>query len=137
VFGKKNWQKATGTVLARTIAGADSDGSMITYTYAVEIRPAGGGAPFRALLTDPRLLTDFLQPIVGKTVGVEFDEKSGKARFDKSDPQLSFKAYQAGQDAAVREAMEGPAGAPPAPGAQAFSASRSFTRAPVRSSELA
>ena len=85
---------------------------MITYKYAVEIHPAEGRSAFRAMLTDPRLLTDFLQPTVGKTVGVEFDEASGKARFDKSDPQLSFKAFQARQDAAVQAALHAPAQSP-------------------------
>jgi hypothetical protein len=106
MFGKKkNWQKATGTVLARTIESTDSDGSMITYDYAVEVHPADGAA-FRALLKDPRMLTDFLQPIVGKSVGVEFDVASGKARFDKSDPQLSFKAWERAQQDAVRRALD-------------------------------
>lgn len=106
MFGtKKNWQKATGTVLARTIESTDSDGSMVTYDYAVEVRPADGTAAFRALLKDPRMLTDFLQPIVGKSVGVEFDTASGKARFDKSDPQLSFKAYERAQQDAVRACL--------------------------------
>ncbi|WP_382309728.1 hypothetical protein [Herbiconiux sp. UC225_62] len=106
MFGKmKTWQKATGTVLARTIAGTDSDGAMITYDYAVEVHPVDGAA-FRAMLKDPRMLTDFLQPIVGKTIGVEFDAASGKARFDKSDPQLSFKAFERAQQDAVRRALD-------------------------------
>ncbi len=105
MFGKKKiWQKASGTVLARTIESVDSDGSMITYHYAVEVHPAGG-APFRTMLKDPRMLTDFLQPTVGKIVGVEFDAASGAARFDKADPQLSFKAWERAQQQAVRRSL--------------------------------
>ncbi|TAJ48435.1 MAG: hypothetical protein EPO52_09890 [Herbiconiux sp.] len=111
MFGRK-WQKATGTVVARTIEGTDSDGSMITYNYVVEIRPAHA-EPFRAVLKDPRLLTDFVQPIVGRVVGVEIDVDRGVARFDKSDPRLSFKAQQATKDAAFAAALAAPAGTPP------------------------
>jgi hypothetical protein len=114
MFGK-TWRKATGTVVAKTIDGSTNQG--IDHKFVVEIQADGLDA-FRAEVKLPRIAIDFKEPIVGQRVGVEFDEKSRRARFDKDDPQLSFKSYRAANDDSFEAMLKAPAGtaAPAAPG---------------------
>jgi hypothetical protein len=114
MFGK-TWQKAKGTVVAKAIDGSVNQG--IDHKFVVEIQADGMDA-FRAEVKLPRIAIDFKEPIVGDVVGVEFDAKSRKVRFDKSDPQLSFKAYEAAGEGNFEAMLHAPAGtsAPAAPG---------------------
>jgi hypothetical protein len=118
MFGK-NWQKSKATVVAQTIDGSANQG--IDYKYVVEVRPEGG-EPFRAEAKLPTIAVDFKEPRVGDVVGVEFHAKSHKVRFDKSDPQLSFKAYEAARNNSFEAALNAPVGSPagPAPAGNAW-----------------
>lgn len=108
MFGKQ-WMPAEGTVVATRIAGTSGDGTVSTTEFVVEVRTPDGET-FRAKVGEPRIVNDFKSPIVGAVARVEFDPKSRKVRFDKSDPRLSWKAYEKAQqnsfDAALNQAPD-------------------------------
>jgi hypothetical protein len=91
----RHWEKAEGTIVAKTPAknqGSSNTWSRTMYDYAVDVKLASGET-FRAEVHTPTVMTDFWQPEVGDPVGVEVDTKSRKVKFDKSDPRLSVKEH--------------------------------------------
>jgi hypothetical protein len=70
------------------------------------------------VIQTPNLALDFREPVVGDVVRVLIDPKSGKVKFDKSDPRISLKAARAQEQARFAEAAAGRPGtvaASPAP----------------------
>jgi hypothetical protein len=106
MFGK-HWVAARGTVVDRRVASTSGDGSVVIYEYVIDVRTVEGEL-FRAKVGEPRISTNFLGPMVGRDVGVEYERKSRDVRFDKNDPTLSMKAYEQAQtnhfDATLQQA---------------------------------
>ena len=105
MFGR-NWRKATGIVVARTPVGSKNSAPSM-FRYVVEIKPTDG-APFLVEVSQPRNSTDFNCPLVRAVVLVEVEERSGKVRFDRADPTLSWKAQERSAAEAYRTALSGP-----------------------------
>lgn len=94
MFGSKHWEPATGTVIDSRVDKVkvyDNAGTSTTREFVVEVTTAGGEV-FRSAVKTPRNAGDFKDPRIGAAVKVEFDPKSRKVRFDKSDESLSMKA---------------------------------------------
>jgi hypothetical protein len=70
------------------------------------------GEVFRAKAGMPHIATNFRDPSVGMTVGVEYDEKSHDVRWDKSDPQLSWKTYKKDRKSSFEDSLNAPPGSP-------------------------
>jgi hypothetical protein len=120
MVGRK-WESAEGTVVATEVAVQTQAGYEDRLRYVVDVRPASGD-PFRTTLEEPKFIRGgFAQPGVGAVIGVLFDPKSNKAKFDTSDPRINLTrggdAAQAAFDAA---ASASPGTAPPATGLGGF-----------------
>ena len=93
MFGK-TWNKATGTVIESRVTGASvtEHGSSVRKEFVVGVEPAEAAA-YRIVVPEGRY-SDFWPPRNGQRVRLEIEPKSGKARFDKADPGLSFKEHE-------------------------------------------
>jgi hypothetical protein len=107
VFGH-DWDKAEATVVARD-AQFTGDGSVADYTYVADVQLPGGEV-IRATLKEPTIATDFWAPDIGATVSVLVRRSDHKVKFDKDDPRLSVKAFDAAQEAAFKAAQNGTPG---------------------------
>ncbi|MDX6213994.1 MAG: hypothetical protein QOF82_3081 [Frankiales bacterium] len=109
MFGKQ-WAAGSGHIVDRRVAHATADGVVI-YEFVVDVTTPSGQV-FRAKVGEPRIATDFRDPNIGMTVRVEYEAKSRQVRFDKDDPQLSWKAYQKAQESGFNDSLNAPAGSP-------------------------
>ncbi len=109
MFGR-NWQSADATIVATKVAVQTQAGYEDRLEYVADVNPAGA-PPFRVTLQEPRFIKGngaFVQPPVGAVVGVLFDPKSKKAKFDTTDQRIlgpigadaGQAAFEAAQDAA-------------------------------------
>jgi hypothetical protein len=96
VFGH-SWEPGTATIVAVHIKSTTGDGMVSRREYAADV-VLGERAPTRVLLQEPMFTTNFWPPDVGDVVRVDVDLKSGKVKFDKSDPKISAKARMAAID---------------------------------------
>lgn len=73
----------------------------------MEVRPTGG-EPSRVEVEPHRWTGNFMSPGTGQVVKLEFDTKNKKARFDSSDPNLSWKTDRqaAGNRSRVHESSK-------------------------------
>jgi hypothetical protein len=116
MFGRQ-WVSAQGTIVATRLVSVSGDGTVSTTEFVADVRTAKGET-FRAKVGEPRIVNDFKAPIVGAVVRVEFDTKSRKVRFDKSDPALSWKAYEKSRNTAFEDTLAQTPGSEPVPAAQ-------------------
>ena len=105
MFGGQ-WEKAEATIVA-SLPKYSGDGSTATYEFVADVRPAGGGEPFRATLKEPTIAIDFWPPNIGDVVSV-LVKGNGKVKFDKADPRISAKAYEARRKQAFEAAQHQP-----------------------------
>jgi hypothetical protein len=131
MFGN-NWESAEATILSALKPRATSNSPMpVADKFAVEVRPSAAPA-FRTTVNAPFIATDFWPPDVGDVVLVEVDVAREKAKFDKSDPRISYKEHervtrlrnQEAFDASLSESIPVPGGAamPAPPGSVDLSA---------------
>jgi hypothetical protein len=106
MFGS-HWDKAEATIAAR-LPKFSGDGTSVSYEFVADVRPESGAPAFRATLKPPTIATDFWPPNIGDVVSV-LVKSNGKVKFDKDDPRISVKAYEAGRKAAFEEARNQPA----------------------------
>lgn len=111
MFGQ-DWDKGEATIVARD-AKFTGDGSVATYTYVADVR-LSSGETFRATIHEPTIATDFWAPGVRDVVSVLVKPKGRKVKFDKDDPRLSVRAYDAARKKAFEDAQGQPAGTTPA-----------------------
>jgi len=110
MFGK-HWTAAQGHVVDKRTVRTTGDGLVSLYEFVVDVT-TGSGEVFRAKVGEPRIATNFIDPSVGMTVRVEYDEKSRDVRFDKDDPQLSRKALKQNRNSGFDDVLHQPAGTP-------------------------
>lgn len=103
-FGHQ-WTAVEGAIIARQEVANDPQGQCPVFKYVVELRLPDGPAT-RVEVHEPAIATDFRHPSEGETVGFELDVKSGKVRFDKSDPRLSRKAHETAEKRAEQLRFE-------------------------------
>jgi hypothetical protein len=132
VFGH-DWEPAQATIVATHVKGTSGDGAVTVKEFAADVVPASG-APFRALIPEPRIATDFWPPSIGDVVKVHADVARRKAKFDKSDPRISYKAHKRGDDAQFKATLAQPA--PPGAAAPPTSIKDRAADAEARLSEL-
>jgi hypothetical protein len=118
MFGR-DWESAEATIVATQVAVQTRAGYEDRLEYVVDVHLATGSA-FRVTLQEPKFIKGeggFSQPAVGAVVGVLFDPKSKKAKFDTSDPRLLGGAQRQADQAAFEAAASASPGTPAAPGA--------------------
>src|SRR5215472_8955516 len=87
---KRHWEPAQGKVIDRREKREGATGSDASLQrWLVDVTPQSGPS-FRAELGIPGWGSDFKGPMVGQVVKVLCDPSHTKARFDTSDPQLSY-----------------------------------------------
>ena len=108
MFGR-DWEPATAKIVAKKFK--ESTETSGTYEYVADVSP-GSGAPFRTVLRQPPLMSHVVRLSEGDSVRVLADVKHQKAKFDRSDPNVSGKQ---GRDAgdAFDEALAQPPRSPP------------------------
>ncbi|HEY1489286.1 MAG TPA: hypothetical protein VGF84_24490 [Micromonosporaceae bacterium] len=109
MFGR-DWRKATGTIVGKVNSTRARAGE-----FAVDVR-MDDGRLFRTEVHWPINATNFREPSVGDTVGVEVDAHD-RVRFDKSDPALIARAPRSVVQADFRATLAESPGSPPASGA--------------------
>jgi hypothetical protein len=114
IFGTK-WEPGTATIVAVHVKSTSGDGMVTIKEFAVDVTPESG-EPFRALVQEPRIATNFWAPGVGNVVRVEIDPKGLQVRFDKSDPQINAKGRVAGVKSEFEATLAQPVGSGPAGG---------------------
>jgi len=92
MFGSR-WEKAEATIVAR-LPKFTGDGTSPSYEFVADVRPVNGDPAFRATLKEPTIATDFWTPSIGDVVSV-LVKSTGKVKFDKDDPRLSAKVFEA------------------------------------------
>ena len=105
----RSWEKAQALIV-ETRPQHTAGGRLDTFVheFVAEVTTAEGEV-FRTKLEDPYFSPDFLEPELRDVVGVEFDPKSRRVRFDRSDPGLSIRAQRhARQDRFDRALQEAP-----------------------------
>lgn len=107
MFGK-HWTAAKAHVVDKRTTHQSVDGPS-TYEFVVDVTTASGEV-FRAKAGMPHIAMNFRVPSVGMTVGVEYDEKSHDVRWDKDDPQLSWKTYTKDRKSTFEDSLNAPPG---------------------------
>lgn len=102
------WDKAEARIVARD-GKTTGDGMVTNYTYVADVTLQTGEV-LRATVKEPTIATDFWSPDIGATVSVLVRQHDHKVKFDKDDPRLSVKAYEAAKAAAFKAAQEGAPG---------------------------
>jgi hypothetical protein len=119
MFGR-DWQPAEATVIEaisvlaprKNIIGQPNAGREgWNYQAVVEVRP-DGVAPFRTEMGIPKPVEHFTFPTQGP-VGVLFDAKSRKVKWNPNDPRV-YSDQDRAKQAAFDEALRAPAGTEPA-----------------------
>lgn len=110
MFGK-HWVSAVGNVMAVQVVKTTGDGLVSISEFVVDVRTPEGEI-FRAKVEEPRIATDWKQPSIGDAVRVEYEPNSRKVRFDKDDPNMSWKAYKQGRTDAFENTLHQAPGTP-------------------------
>jgi hypothetical protein len=97
MFGS-HWDKAEATIVA-SLPKFTGDGTSPSYDFVADVRPESGAPAFRATLKEPTIAIDFWRPGIGDVVSV-LVKSNGKVKFDKDDPRISAKAFEAKRKAA-------------------------------------
>jgi hypothetical protein len=88
---RRDWEPAEGTIIDRREKRGGATGSDASLMrFLVEVRPPTGQS-FRLELGIPGFGANFRAPMVGDVVNVLSNPAHTKARFDTSDPRLSWK----------------------------------------------
>jgi len=107
VFGR-SWQDGEATIVDVRTKKTSGDGMVSIHEFVADVRVAGA-SPFRTVMQEPAIATNFWAPSIGQIVRVHADVKRRKAKFDKGDPAVDAKAQQA----AAEERFAASADAPP------------------------
>jgi hypothetical protein len=110
MFGK-HWTAAQGVVVSSHVLRQQNAGSL--REYLVDVTTVSGEL-FRATVQEPGFGPQFVPPVIGMTIRVEYEEKSREVRFDKDDPQMNHKLQREQKDAAFQADLQQPAGTPAA-----------------------
>ena|SRR5436305_9181430 len=106
VFGH-DWSSGEATIVAVRTKKTSGDGLVSIHEYVADVR-VEGAEPFRTVLGEPAIATNFWSPSVGQLVRVHADVRRQKAKFDKHDPALNAKARGEAADAAFNAAAAEP-----------------------------
>jgi hypothetical protein len=100
------------TIVATHVKRTTADAAVTIDEFSADVVPVSG-APFRALLQPPGIATNFWPPKVGDVVRAHADVRRQKAKFDTSDPKISYKAQKASIDAQFQSTLAQPASTAP------------------------
>jgi hypothetical protein len=85
MFGR-DWEPTTATIVMARVKGVGGkQGMQSIFEFEADVRPPGGGEPFRAKLADPHE-HEFRPPGEGMEVRVLADAKHQEVKFDMTDP---------------------------------------------------
>ena len=105
----RNWEPATAKIVAKKFKESGERSGV--WEYVADVAPASGEV-FRTTLKQPPFMSHVVQLREGEVVDVLADVKAQRARFDRSDPQVSGKGQPSAKDR-FDEALKQPPGSPP------------------------
>lgn len=112
----EHWTRCEATVVARQVRTAQA-GYEPTYDFVLDVAPPDA-PPIRVTIHEGMFgpKGGFRSPRVGETVGVRYDTRSRKVKFDNEDPRLNASlAGQARADSFTATANAAPGTPPPPP----------------------
>ena len=81
---------AEATIVDKRVKGASADGRAILSEFVADVH-VPGEEPYRCVVQEPVIATNFWSPDIGDTVRVHANIKNRTASFDKDDPQVNAK----------------------------------------------
>jgi hypothetical protein len=111
VFGH-GWERAEATIIKVANVPVHKHDRYTHNEDVVEVHPVGD-KPFRAKLGQPETGPRFGFPREGDVVGVKFQPKSRKVKWDHSDPRSFELGKVDEQQSELNAALRAPAGSPP------------------------
>jgi hypothetical protein len=116
MFGN-HWTRAEATVVAKE-KRPQNYGHAQEYNYLIDVRPSDG-PPIRTTIHYGFRAPEggFADPAIGDTIGVLYDAKRGKVKFDVDDPRLSLAPEKNAEADAFAVAKAAEPGTPPPSGA--------------------
>ncbi|AKK25715.1 hypothetical protein [Mycobacterium sp. EPa45] len=96
------------TIVDRRGKVTTGDGMVTIYEYVADVH-VPGEQPYRCIMQEPHIATDFWAPDIGSVVRVHANPERRTAAFDKNDPQVDARQRRA----ADRDRFDQSAGNPP------------------------
>lgn len=81
------------TIVDKRVKIASGDGRAILSEYVADVH-VPGEEPYRCVMQEPVIATNFWSPDIGNTVRVHANVKNHTASFDKDDPQVNAKLHE-------------------------------------------
>lgn len=78
------------TIVDKRVKSTSGDGCVTISEYVADVH-VPGEEPYRCVMQEPFIATNFWSPDIGNTVRVHANAKDHTASFDKDDPQLNAK----------------------------------------------
>ena len=104
-----DWQPAEGPCVDDNVGGDH----IVREVWVMDVRPANGAPPFRVQVTHPGAGEDFRGPNAGQVCRMFCDVKKQKAKFDHTDPTLSWKAHRLAEQQQLKAELSAPPGTGP------------------------
>jgi hypothetical protein len=104
-----DWQPAEGTCVDDNFGGAH----VVREVWVMDVRPHNGAPPFRVQVAHPGSGEDFRGPYPGQVCRMLCDVKKQKAKFDHTDPTLSWKAHRLAEQQQLKAELDAPPGTAP------------------------
>jgi len=104
-----DWQPAEGTCVDDNFGG----NHVVREVWVMDVRPANGAPPFRVEVAHPGAGEDFRGPYAGQVCRMLCDVKKQKAKFDHTDPTLSWKAHRQAEQQRLKAELNAPPGTRP------------------------
>lgn len=104
-----DWQPAEGTCVDDNFGGDH----VVREVWVMDVRPANGAPPFRVEVAHPGSGEDFRGPHAGQVCRMLCDVKKKKAKFDHTDPTLSWKAHRLAEQQQLQAELSAPPGTAP------------------------
>jgi hypothetical protein len=101
------------TIVDRRVKSTSGDALVTIYEYVADVC-VPGEQPYRCVMQEPHIATNFWSPDVGAVVRVHAHLKSQTASFDKGDPQLNAKLRLRADKQRFEQTARSIPGSPPA-----------------------
>ena len=102
------------TIVDKRAKSTSGDGMVTIYEYVADVR-VPGEQPYRCVMQEPHIATNFWSPDVGAVVRVHARLAKQTASFDKDDPRVNAKLRLRAHKDRFGESTRGLPGSPPAP----------------------
>lgn len=100
------------TIVDRRVKSTSADGLVTIYEYVADVR-VPGEQPYRCVMQEPHIATNFWSPEIGAVVRVHANLEKQTASFDKDDPHVTVKLRLRAEEQRFEQNARGVPGSPP------------------------